>query len=591
MRKSFGFALASVLAAGAVVSTGTVGPMSSLLIGEARAAALDGSTYAIVTPAFDGSGGNPNTSYIRFFNGGSATTTFNVTIVGSQSAKTYGQSFTVQIPSRASPQYSLGALLALAGSSAGAGAANGDTSFAVFLKDSDQGAGYQHVTFNGNTTLFENNSVCNRSLLSSATALSGYSALTNVHTSRLGSYPSVLYFFNYSSSPVTDTINVYDAGIVNSDGRTLSSTAGNSVGSTTVQIPANTTVTKNFTDIETAIHWTPSASQLHANVIVNNATGPANVIVGQSIHNATLGGDLNMTTACAVNSVTTGGSSGGNNGGSGGSTVSSVFITNASAGTAFTLSAGQGLAAFNLTNGAAILAGTASLPAGTLQANPTGSVTQTATGFTFTLPDGKTVNYTSALGSEDFEALTTDSSKDVSVKLQNGKTTLAYSTFGTWSEGDPNVDMPSVFGALSAGIPTTAAQMPTTGTVTYTGDITGDGLGATAFGQIRSGIVSLSVDFAAKTITGSVSGIVAKGIGDNSPDISMSGITLTGAISGTGFTLTATGVAAGTENVSIAGASGTFGGTFSGPNAAEIAATGSMSGNGATAIIAFGAHK
>jgi hypothetical protein len=105
-------------------------------------AALDGSVYAVVTTAYDGSGGNANTSFIRFFNGGSNATTFSVTIIGSQSAKTYGKAFAVQIPPRASPQYSLGALLSLAGSAAGAGAANGDTSFALFIKDSDQATGY-----------------------------------------------------------------------------------------------------------------------------------------------------------------------------------------------------------------------------------------------------------------------------------------------------------------------------------------------------------------------------------------------------------------------------------------------------------------
>jgi hypothetical protein len=567
---------------------------SSAFANAAQAAtAIDGSTYAIVTPAFDGTGGNPNTSYIRLFAGTSAATTFTITIVGSQTGKVYGQAFTVQIPKLASPQYSLGALLGLAGSSAGAGAANGDTSFALFIKNPSLGSGYQHVTFNGNSLLFDNSSVCNNGLLPTATLSSGFNVLTNVHTDKLGGYPSVVYFFNDTNAAITDTITITDAGVVGSDGKTLSTTAGNIVGSTTIQIPANTTVTKNFTDLETAVKWTPSATQLHANILVNNSASAPGVILGQSIHNNALAGDINMTTACSVNTVSTGGGSGSG----GNSSAAASFIPSGAAGTTYPLTASQGFTSFAVSNGAAIVAGTTSVPIGSLTANAAASIVTTASGFTFTLPDGKTVTYDLSAGAadnfgSDFETLTTDGTRNVEVKIQNGKTpTLSYSTFGTWDENDTS-STPLNVGTLAAGIATTVAQMPTTGTATYSGDITGFGFSAAAFGQIKSGTVSLSVNFATKTITGSVTNVITKGASDNSPSGTMNGMTLTGSISGAGVTITATATAAAAgTTVDVTGATGAFSGTFSGPNATELVTSGAMTGGASTLLAAFGAHQ
>lgn len=572
------------------------GLASSVQAAQAAQAPLDGSTYAIATPAFDGSGGSPISSYFRFFNGNTSTSTFTVTIVGSQSGTAYGQPFTIQIPARAAPQYSLGTLLTMAGASgAGAGTANNDTSFAVFIKNPDTSAGYQHVTYNGTTTLFENNSVCNKGLLSAALlSVTNQNVLTNIHTSRLGGYPSVIYLFNSSSAALSVPVQIYDAGILGgADGRTLSTGAGALIGSTTIQIPANTTVTKNFTDLQTAVNWTPTTSQLHANLVVpqpsNSGSSVNPVILAHSIFNATLGGSINMTAGCAVNSLTSGS-------GSGGSSQTQKFITNASAGTTFTLAAGQ-ITAFTITNPTALAAGTATVPTGTLQSDATASIASTASGFNFTLPDGKTVNYDLTAGAQDvhgtgeYETLTADG-KNVDTKLQNGKSsTLSYSTFGTWDESATSATdgIPLNTGTLATGISTTSAQMPATGTVTYSGDIAGFGIAA-AFGEIKSGTVSLSVNFAARTITGSVSNIVTQGLGENAPAGTMSNITMTGTITGTSFTITATGAAGGTPTVNIAGASGTFSGTFSGPNAAELSAAVSMTG-GATVLAAFGAHQ
>src|SRR5262249_35676852 len=61
-------------------------------------APLNGAGFAQIAPAFDGSDGN--LSFVRLDNGGPATTTFGVTVVGSPSGSIYGTT-TIQVPSRA----------------------------------------------------------------------------------------------------------------------------------------------------------------------------------------------------------------------------------------------------------------------------------------------------------------------------------------------------------------------------------------------------------------------------------------------------------------------------------------------------------
>jgi hypothetical protein len=320
-----GKAILAVTLLGGVLGTGATLPSAHATSVE-RPAAINGTGEAAVFAAYDGSGGSPLTSYIRFFDGGSSTTTFSITIVGSQSGNTYGQPFTLQIPAFASPQYSLGQLLALAGTAAGAGAAGGDASFALFIIDPDATAGYQHVTFNSVSTLFENNSVCNNGLLAAAYLSStGQNVLTNVHTSTLSGYPSVVYFYNYSTTPVSAPVTIYDAGTVGSDGKTPTATAGKLIGSTTIQVPANGLVTEPFSALQTLVNWTPTSSQLHANVVVGSASSTNPVILVHSITNATLGGSINMTSACAVNAPSSSSSSGSSGGSPSGSTATTTY--------------------------------------------------------------------------------------------------------------------------------------------------------------------------------------------------------------------------------------------------------------------------
>jgi hypothetical protein len=262
-----------------------------------RPAAIDGSAYAVIAPTYD----NPaaSQSYIRLFNGGSAAATFNLTVIGSPSAKTYGTT-AIAIPPYASPQFRIDTLLTMAGAAALSG---DDSGYVVYLQSTEPKAGYQHVTFNGATALFGNASDCN-STINEVLGVSGSRALTNIHTSRLSAYPSTIYIHNYASAPTTYHVAVIDAGTADATTGAVRTGSGAVMGTRDIQIGANTTYAVPFSFFENAIGWTPSASQLHANLVVTNAASTStSVTLAQSIVNQSLGGEIDMSVACAINAV------------------------------------------------------------------------------------------------------------------------------------------------------------------------------------------------------------------------------------------------------------------------------------------------
>jgi hypothetical protein len=183
---------------------------------------------------------------------------------------------------------------------------------------------------------------------------------------------------------------------------------------------------------------------------------------------------------------------------------------------------------------------------------------------------------------------------------------LQYSDFGEWKTAPEstatNTTTASV-GVYAVGVATPKSQMPTTGSAVYTGltygqvaSATGTGNSATSVNNDFSGVVSLTANFATAALTGSLSGLRTTYAG--SPTW-INDIDLSGTISGSTFSGTAT---AGTNagNVyNITGTTGKFGGGFYGPNAKEIAGTFSLSGTGSNGgtqsntqmIGSFGAHK
>lgn len=272
-------------------------------------AALNGALYTVAAPIYDGSSGS--TSYLRLFGGVTAASTFTINVVATATGATLGTA-AITVPKMASPQLSFATVLGLARAGMAA-----DHGYALYIQNPDRTAGYQHVTFNGTSGLFENSSSCATLLSQAVTAFYPSLIVTNVHTDRLAEgYPTQIDIHNYWNAPVTYGIHVYDAGTADTTTGAIRAGSGSPVGSTSYTIAANATLSLAFTKIQQDIRWTAGSSQLHANIIVSEIFDqPPTESVGVSIVNTKLGGVVNMAYACAVNAPPANPASGGGTGG------------------------------------------------------------------------------------------------------------------------------------------------------------------------------------------------------------------------------------------------------------------------------------
>lgn len=171
----------------ALIALGLAGTAGSALVNPATAA-VDGNTYAVIAPTYTVTNGAQ--SFIRFFNGTSATSTFTVSVVGSPSGTIYGTT-TYAIPSHAEIQKSFTSTI-LVDTAAGP-LRNGDTGYSVYLRNPDVSAGYQHIIFSTASKLYENVSNC-KTTINQALAPTNTSAIIGVLTSLLTplGYPGVV---------------------------------------------------------------------------------------------------------------------------------------------------------------------------------------------------------------------------------------------------------------------------------------------------------------------------------------------------------------------------------------------------------------
>jgi hypothetical protein len=549
-----------------------------------NAAPLDGTKYAVIAPTFYTASGAGTQSYIRLFSGAGTLgtkSTFNVTLVGATTGNAYGSPFTLNIPYMASVQYSLGQLVALAGAGAFTG---GDTAFAVWLRNTDLEAGYQHVTYNPVSLLFENISNCISPIGERMLPLHSQAILTNVHTSKVAGngYPSTIHIYNYSQAPVSYTFNVFNGGNVAS-GATV---APNS-GKLTCQYRPSGSVAANgaaiipMSTIEAASGCTLDSDEFYANIQVVNENGPMNAVVTHLIRASAYNGDSNLTDVCAVNKASL-------------ASTAFAFISGGSQAATYALTAPQGLQAVTITGFSQGPTGNA-IATGTFQTSPVASVLATSTGFNFTAPDGKVFNFNTTVGAQTFsgpgyyQGGSTDGTGHMEISLTNRRvSTLNFATFGFWAESDASGDVPQAIGTLTAGLPT--AAVPATGSLFYTGSYTGAVATATNTALISGGTVNLTFNFATKTVTGSITDVAVSGV-ESTTFSGMSDIGLSGTITGNTFTGTATpGATVAGALVSLGSVAGTFTGTINGPAALDVVANLPFSGAGLIAVTAFGAH-
>ena len=164
----------------------------------------------------------------------SANSTFTIRIVNSTTGANLGNLITVSIPKNASPQFSFDTLLSMAGA-----AKTSDHNYSLYIQNSEATSGYQHVTFNGTSGLFENNSNCANTLNQVVKAAYPSLVLTNLHTSLISTttYPMLIDIHNYWNAAVTYGVYVYDAGTADSAG-VVRAGSGAQVGSKTYTIAA-----------------------------------------------------------------------------------------------------------------------------------------------------------------------------------------------------------------------------------------------------------------------------------------------------------------------------------------------------------------
>ena len=257
-------------------------------------AILNGTLYAVVAPISDGTTGS--TSYIRLFGGvGSANSTFTIRVVSTTTGATLGTAV-INVPKNASPQFSFATIMSLARATTAA-----DHGYAFYIQNPEKTSGYQHVTFNGTSRLFENASICTYPLDLSVAATYPSLVVTNVHTDKLTDFPAQIDIHNYWNAASTFGVYVYDAGTADSASGVIRAGSGTLVGSKSYTVGANASLSLAFTKIEQDIGWTPTDPQLHANIIVTDASNQAPVEVVNVAIVTPLGGSVNMSTTCSVN--------------------------------------------------------------------------------------------------------------------------------------------------------------------------------------------------------------------------------------------------------------------------------------------------
>ncbi len=191
---------------------------------------------------------------------------------------------------------------------------------------------------------------------------------------------------------------------------------------------------------------------------------------------------------------------------------------------------------------------------------------------------------------------TTYPPETVTVTLSAGKASaLSYATYGVWDQ-ETATDLLS-FGAFAGGVQTPVAQVPSTGTATYIGNVAGAAFNLpTSASSVTSvaftGTATFNADFAQHAVTGAFTGLSATNRQSGAALGTMSDIALSaGNIAGAAFTGSAAAMATSGSVVNLNGMTGRFGGEFFGPNAAEVAGTAALAGNGASLIAAFGAKR
>jgi hypothetical protein len=235
--------------------------------------------------------------------------------------------------------------------------------------------------------------------------------------------------------------------------------------------------------------------------------------------------------------------------------------------------------------------------AGSMPGVTTSSITSTSQGYNMTLPSyGGTSTW--SVDSDSAFAATSPNGTHLNGDFAGAAAAnLTYSNYGAWQTTGTS-DAGMSLGVFASGVPGVgASDRPADGIATYTGKAAGFHTDIYSTKMKLNGDVMLTANFGANTIAGQVTNMTAAQIdlasGTVGAAIATNDIALSnGLITGTSFAGDAKIVWSPTQQMSLGGAAGTFGGAFYGVGAAEAAGTISMTNPGNSNIIAsFGAAK
>ena len=174
---------------------------------------------------------------------------------------------------------------------------------------------------------------------------------------------------------------------------------------------------------------------------------------------------------------------------------------------------------------------------------------------------------------------------------------LSYAGFGMWNMRNTAVNTAAtaiVGGAYAGGTPTTTAQMPRTGTATYTGKMTGTTLTASNTQFNLLGNARLTASFATHAVTGTMTGIKTYNGRTAAAAGTFNSLTISaGVISANAFTATIKAGAPGTNRAASINqnTSGTLNAHFYGTAADEVAGVFRLVSGSRQVLGSFGAKQ
>jgi hypothetical protein len=271
-----------------------------------KARAIDGTaaSTAVVAPTYVSPTHTTASSFIQLFNGGTASSTFTLTVVGIPSGTTYGSQVSIAIPANASVQYAVEEIVRRSGSTPGTFLGT-DTGYAVYVVNTSKTAGYRHIVYDPVTDLYENHSNCQALINEQMTPERNRVVLTNLHSTKITGFPSSIEVHNPSQTAVALTLSLYNAGIPSATGAPVAN-AGKLTCTISRTVQGNSRLGLSIAAFEASPGCVIDDDQFQHNVAITTATGaPPNLKLAHLLGVSKFNGVSNVTEMCAVNKLET----------------------------------------------------------------------------------------------------------------------------------------------------------------------------------------------------------------------------------------------------------------------------------------------